>query len=145
VDEILGEENISKAEKFSVNNFSSIVLINKGNFNFEVKNLPGPAQWSPILDIIVEDYNNDGIKDLVIAGNIFETEVETPAYDSGKGLYLVGNGDGTFKADPKLTYTGMFINKDVKAIKPIILGSKQRGVLVANNSGFMELYLKLEK
>ena len=51
------------------------MLINK-NSNFESIDLPYQAQLSSINDIIVDDYNNDGNIDLLVAGNLFTSEVE---------------------------------------------------------------------
>ncbi len=143
VDEILGKDKIEDAHKKQVQTFSSVTVINEGNGNFKISKLPMEAQLFPILDIIVEDYNNDGNPDLVLGGNIFDTEPETPSYDAGKGLYLKGNGDGSFTTSLDITKSGLYMNKNVKAIESITLGSKQKGILVANNNDIMDLYIKL--
>ena len=73
--------------------FSSIYLENKGG-EFEIHRLPVEAQLSTVNDILIEDVDNDGNDDLILAGNLYASEVETPRADAGLGLWLKGNGKG---------------------------------------------------
>ncbi len=143
VDEILGAGTAS-ANKFSASYFSSIIIENKGDQNFEVHKLPFNAQSSPIKGIIVDDYNNDGLVDIFVAGNIVNTEPETPAYDAGHGALLLGIGDCLFESDHTIKKLGVLVDKNVVDIQPITLGTKQKGILVANNNDKMQLLLKVE-
>ena len=43
----------------------------------------------PILSTAKVDINKDGVEDIIIAGNIYNTEVETPRLDGISGLGLV--------------------------------------------------------
>jgi len=144
IEDILGEDKISKANQKAVTTMSSMILINNGNMSFEAIKLPAPAQWSPILDMVVDDYDKDGNVDIVVAGNLYDTEPETPAYDAGRGLLLSGNGDGTFTTSNLISYSGLNISRNVRAIEPIKLGSKQKGILIANHSDKMQLFLVRE-
>jgi hypothetical protein len=40
--------------------------------------------------------DGDGNLDLIVAGNLFLTEPNTPALDAGNGLWLRGDGRGQF-------------------------------------------------
>jgi len=74
-----------------VNSFSSILLINRGEGEFEIKSLPKLAQTFPILDVEFWDFNGDGTEDALLVGNIYDTEVETPRLDGGSGLVLLAD------------------------------------------------------
>ena len=114
---------LSKADNFIANNMYSSVFLNDGNGTFSQVLMPNEAQFFPVNGILVTDINDDGIKDLVLAGNDFSTEVETGRNDAGIGLTLIGKGDGTFTAMP-VTQSGFFVPGDVKCLEKINVGDK---------------------
>lgn len=141
LEDIIGLENIDSSIVKSINTASSKILINKGNFKFEVSNLPYEAQWAPINSIVTDDYNNDGHQDLVVAGNMFDMLPGIITYDAGRGLFLQGDGQGGFTINNKLISSGLNISRDVRDVKPIKLGSRQKGLLIANNNDKVQMYL----
>ncbi len=132
------EKDQASSVKYKVENFASVVLINN-NGKFTSKELPIEAQFSVINGILVEDFNNDGIKDLLIGGNRFEAEVETTRSDASFGLVLLGSPSGNFNS---LNYikSGIYIPYNVKSIKKIELANKKTGVLVGTNNDQLRLY-----
>ena len=50
------------------------------------------AQLSSIDDIQFEDFDKDGIKDLLVCGNNNDAEVGTGNYDAMAALFLKGDG-----------------------------------------------------
>ena len=97
------------------------------------------AQVSPINRFIIEDFDNDGHKDIILGGNMFHTEVETPRYDSGVGLMMKVDQNGAFVPVHPM-YSGVFLNKDVKDIDPITIGN-QRSFLVCNNNDKIQVFV----
>ena len=141
VKDVYGEVNLDNALRLHANSFKSVVLINK-NSTYESVDLPYQAQLSSINDIIVEDYNNDGNIDLLVAGNLFTSEVETPRNDASNGLMLIGNGDGTFKAKARKE-TGFFAPSDAKKLNLIKIKNEQ-GVIVGNNNDLMQYFKRIK-
>ena len=141
VKDVYGEVNLDNALRLHANSFKSVVLINKSS-NFESIDLPYQAQLSSINDIIVDDYNNDGNIDLLVAGNLFTSEVETPRNDASNGLMLIGNGDGTFSANSRVE-TGFFAPSDVKKLHQIKLKGEE-GVIVGNNNDLMQYFKRID-
>ncbi len=140
LEDIFGAENLKNALHYSATNFASIYIENKGGNILEVTELLPEAQLSPIMDSVIWDFDGDGNLDVVIGGNIFNTEIETPSYDAGKGLFLKGNGDGTFSPFLKIDESGIFMPQNVKNIELIfILKEKRPAILVANNNSFLNL------
>ncbi len=137
VQDILGDK-INAALHLKVTDFHSMVFINDGG-SFKAKKLPNEAQVAPINGIIPTDLNKDGNIDLIIAGNNFDTEVETARYDAGTGLALIGDGKGDFKA-MACSESGIFANKNVKDIKMIQNEKGESLILVANNNGPMQIF-----
>ncbi|MDH3649029.1 MAG: VCBS repeat-containing protein [Saprospiraceae bacterium] len=92
--DIYGEKALSDSYFGEASEFSSVLLINKGEGHFEVRKLPREAQAFPLLDAVMIDINNDGLEDAIVAGCLYETEVETPRLDAGSGMVLLSDGRG---------------------------------------------------
>ena len=140
LEEVLGKENLQKGQSLEVTTFSSMILLNTGD-GFQPVNLPFEAQWAPILDMEIVDFNRDGNADILAVGNIFNTEPETPSYDAGKGLILFGRGDGSFQTDIDIRKTGINFNKNTKAVA-VLLRQNSFGLLGANNNDSPQLFVR---
>ena len=127
------------SDHFIVNTFSSSVLINNDNSDFSLMPLPQEAQFAPINTIIVSDFNNNNHLDLLLAGNLYVSEVETGRADAGTGLLLLGNGDGTFNVSSSI-HSGFWANKDVKTIRMIKHKKFSDLILVGNNNDRMQIF-----
>jgi hypothetical protein len=75
--------------------FASAVFMRRGA-EFRQIQLPAEAQWFPIVSINDADVDQDGNKDLIAVGNLYDVQPEYGRYDAGYGLVLSGQGDGTF-------------------------------------------------
>ena len=135
--EIYGE-SLDQAVHYQAVNFASCYLENLGNGNFKITPLPQLAQLSNINNIIAHDFDGDENLDLLISGNLYASEIETPRNDAGMGLYLKGDGSGDFQAVP-LIESGFFAPHDAKDMKLIRVGpDKTPLVLVANNQFYLQ-------
>jgi hypothetical protein len=126
---ILGEE-IETAYHKQAFLFSSVIFINE-NGRFNIKKLPLEAQFSTVNGILVSDFDRDGKKDIVIAGNKFNVEVETTPADASPGLYMKGDGKGNF-VPTKPSESGIFVPFNVKDIK-MVNGKQGNWVVVSSN------------
>ncbi|MEM9297661.1 MAG: VCBS repeat-containing protein [Bacteroidota bacterium] len=140
VQNMLGE-SIKEAKHFEITTFASKVFsFSAGSNEPEVKDLPIQAQVSSINRILNFDVNEDQSEDLVIAGNLFQTEVETTHQDAGTGLILVNNDDKGFKSINSAS-SGFYVPVDVKDMKLLERTySKERYVIVTSNDGFIQLF-----
>jgi len=137
VEDILGVQRIKDGIALECNTFESGILLNEdGKFSF--KALPRIAQISPIMGIVSEDVNNDGLSDLILAGNIYNMEIETPRLDASEGLVLINQGNLNFSPQNYLE-TGFKAGGDVKDLE-LIRGPEKRCLVVANNNGPMEIF-----
>ena len=137
VQEVYGEENLENALRLSVNTFESAALINNESF-FDFKPLPNYAQFSSVNDIIIKDFDNDQINDLLIVGNMYHAEIETARNDAGNGLFLKGVGDGSFK-EVSVSESGFFAPGDSKKVITLNLGNNDI-ILVANNNDRIQIF-----
>ena len=100
VDELFPEEIWKKVKTLGVDTFHSSILRNAQGKILTLENLPNEAQISPVYGIVAEDWNTDGLPDLVLTGNSFATEVLTGRYDASYGTVLLGHKSGTFTNQP---------------------------------------------
>ena len=107
-------EKLDEAYHVEANTFASIVLINRGNEQFQQVELPIEAQMSPVLSCISRDLNGDNYDDLILGGNIYNTEVETPRLDAGSGVVLISNQKDNYQALPN--YKQVYLWKAISKI-----------------------------
>lgn len=137
IEEVLGDRK-EGAVYHEANIFESVLLRNdNGVYKLEV--LPMEAQIAPINGFAVHDWNEDGQKDILFAGNFFHREVETTRSDAGVGQILLGNTDGDFHAMPS-SETGLRANRDVRALTMLKTASSKPLVVIANNDSGVQVY-----
>ena len=139
LEDIYGE-NINASYNREVNEFKSILLLNKGNNRFKKIVLPNMAQTMPILDGATFDFNNDGFEDLIVVGNMYNTEVETPRLDNPYGLILLSNKKDNYTIlSPE--NTGLYFNGNTKSVELIHHKKLNKTLaLIAVNNGDTEVF-----
>ena len=98
------------------------------------------AQTMPILDGDTFDINKDGFEDLIVVGNVYNTEVETPRLDNPYALILVSNKKDNYTVlNPETT--GLYLNGNAKSIE-LVLQKKLNKIfaIVANNNGKTQVF-----
>jgi enediyne biosynthesis protein E4 len=139
---ILGAEEMKTALHYQAHLFSTVIFVNdKGNFT--VKKLPVEAQLSTVNGIIVKDFDGDGKKDMLIAGNKFDVEVETTPADASPGVFLKGMGNLEFRSY-KPFESGFFVPYNVKDIQPVKTGD-QWAILVSSNNDRLRVFKGMMK
>jgi hypothetical protein len=134
---ILGE-GIRQAVHKKATLFSSVLMINE-NGKLRISKLPVDVQVSVINSLIVDDFDGDGIKDILVAGNKFDTEVETTPADGSPGFFMKGLGGLKFKT-LKPEQSGFFVPYNVKDMQPLhtING---RSILVSSNNDALRSFV----
>ena len=130
--DVFGEEKLNKALNLQVSTFATSSIINNGSEPWKVQPLSNYNQFSSTNGIIIQDCNKDGSLDVVLSGNMFGSEIETPRNDAANGSILMGDGAGNFK-NLTLLESGFFTPNDVKAIHKIQIAGKKCIVVVNNN------------
>ena len=135
--DIYGDSNLNNALHYEAKTFESVSMENLGNGKFNIRPLPNMAQVSNINSSVMYDFDKDGIKDIVIAGNLYGSEIETTRNDASLGLFLKGHGQFVFEPIP-MGKSGLNISQDVKEMK-LIAYKNQKALVVAVNNGRAQL------
>ena len=143
IDQVYGNDNLENSLHYKAMTFASSYIENLGNGRFKISSLPYQAQFSNINDILIDDFNKDDHLDVLIVGNMFVSEIETPRNDAGNGLLMLGDGTGNFSASTNQE-SGFFANRDAKKIV-VISNKKQRKILIANNDDKLQCFTIVEE
>ncbi len=140
--EIIGRDLTEEDLLLRANTFESGWMTIDENEVGSFQPFPIEAQVSPIMGAV--SIGND----LILAGNLSTTEIETTAYDAGKGIVLRAsvNPQGVlgFSVLPT-TKSGVFLTGDVRQLVPILISSEElAGFIAASNNYKVNVYLEAD-
>ena len=138
LDQLFSPAQLENALHYETDTFASIVLHNDGNGTFSASALPNLAQIAPIRSIVVDDVDEDGHVDLIVAGNLYDAEPNTPRADAGNGLWLRGDGKGHFTPVPPVA-SGFLAPRNVAGLARIRTPSGE-ALLVANTGDSLQTF-----
>jgi hypothetical protein len=138
VSQVFNPSQLQKAIHYQADTFASVYLHNNGGGTFSASALPNLAQIAPIKGIIVHDVDDDGHLDLIVAGNLYDAEPNTPRADAGNGLWLRGDGRGHFTPVTS-SESGLLAPLNVAGLALINTPAGQT-VLVANTGDSLQAF-----
>jgi hypothetical protein len=135
-DEVLNGLNTKGETRLQAENLATFVALNSGNNSWEVIELPFEAQMSPMYEIFINDFNNDGQTDLLLGGNQKKAKPELGIYNASYGVMMLGNGDGTFNPLRPME-SGIEIRGEIRSILPLKLADEEIIVIGRNNTSVL--------
>jgi len=129
---------LERSIKLKACTMQSCAMMNTGQGSFHLIPLPVEAQFSPVYAIIADDFDHDGICDILIGGNQYRAKPETGIYDASYGLFLKGSNDGKLQATPAIN-SGLFTKGEIRDFKIININGN-RIVAVAINNDNLQFY-----
>jgi hypothetical protein len=138
LEEIYGEKVLESSLHYRINTFANCWIENKGKGEFVIRQLPNIAQFSSINDMTAFKCRNSKTA-YIIAGNLYNSEVETPRNDASVGLILQYSDKGGLTAIPP-SESSLLIRGEVKEMKTIRLGLGKEALLVAFNNDALKLF-----
>ncbi|MDN5216738.1 VCBS repeat-containing protein [Fulvivirgaceae bacterium BMA12] len=139
ITDIFSQETLKDALLLKAKNLSSSYLENVGNNQFTLSPLPPSTQFSPVYGMVSGDFNEDGNPDLIVAGNFFGTRVKFGRYDANRGICLLGDGSGGFKA-MKPFESGLNVRGEVRDVTRLSLNSGADLIIFAKNNSDIQIF-----
>ena len=139
ITDIFTEETLKDALLLKAKNLSSSYMENTGNNQFVLSPLPPVTQFSPIYGMTSGDFNKDGNPDLLVAGNFFGTRVKFGRYDASKGIYLLGDGRGGFRA-MKASESGLMVRGEVRDMAHLSWNADADLIIFVKNNSSIQVY-----
>ena len=138
VDEVLSAPQRQRAIRFQADTFASMYLQNDGGGRFTAQALPNLAQIAPIKSILPLDADGDGHLDILVGGNLYDPEPNTPRADAGSGLWLRGDGHGHFS--PALPgESGLVASRNVSGLARLRTPAGD-AIVVANTGDSLQVF-----
>ena len=131
--DLFNSSELAGSSTLKANNLQTIYLENTGKL-LKIKPLPVQVQFSPVCAITTADINNDGKKDLIMAGNLSTARIKFGKYDANNGTILLGDGKSNFSYVSS-TKTGLNLKGDVRSME--IIGKK---LMVGVNNERIKVY-----
>jgi hypothetical protein len=138
IPQLFGAAELQKSLHYEADTFASMYLHNDGGGTFSASALPNAAQIAPMKGIIAYDVDGDGHLDLIVAGNLFDAEPNTPRADAGNGLWLRGDGRGHFTPVPP-SESGLLAPLNAAGLA-LINRIPGKALLVANTGDSLQIF-----
>ncbi|MGQ0713758.1 MAG: VCBS repeat-containing protein [Gemmatimonadaceae bacterium] len=137
--QLFSPAELERALHYEADTFASVYIHNEGDGTFAASALPNLAQIAPITAIVVDDVDDDGHPDLIVAGNLYDAEPNTPRADAANGLWLRGDGQGRFSPVPPAE-SGFLAPRDVSGLA-LIDTPNGKALLVANRGDSLQAFI----
>lgn len=131
IQDIFDQETLNRSIVHEAHMLESAMLLSDGKGGFQLQPLPAAAQAAPIYAFSVSDFDEDGLPDILLGGNLYGVKPEVGRYDASYGLLLKGMGEGQF-APVETRRSGFFSQGQIRDLL-ILPGKQQPLVLVAHN------------
>ena len=136
IPDIFSKSELDGSLELHANTFQTTLFINDQK-KFVAKEIPYQAQFSPVYGVIIKDFDGDGKKDILMAGNFLYSDTETGEMDAGNGTLLLQQADGSFAYRLNRDH-GFWAQGEVRELKMIQLANGKEAILTGNNRGPIE-------
>ncbi len=133
ITEVLSEAQRAQAVVRRAYTFSTSYAENNGDGTFTVRPLPYRAQLTPVYGLLTGDFDGDGHRDLLLAGNFHGFKPRLGRADAGYGLFLKGDGTGHFEPVPTRR-SGFRVSGEARALRHINTRSGPLLVVARNDA-----------
>lgn len=131
--DLFTSEQLADAKILKSETMKTVYLENQGAKGFVLHDLPLEAQYAPVHGIVMEDFNNDGKKDMLLAGGNTWTRIKFGRYAANHGVLLLGDGKNNFKYESQVK-SGLNLKGNIRSLKTINSG-KSLKILAGVNDG----------
>ena len=139
ISDIFSQEELEDAHVVDSRYHESSYIENQGDGTYLVRPLPIEAQFSPVFGLLANDYNQDGVTDLLLAGNSYDVNAKTGQHDAAVGLFLSSDGRGGFNPVAGRE-SGFFADGDGKGMAELSKKDGSTLVLVAQNADSLQAF-----
>ena len=114
--EILPQDKLKQAQVKSITKLASMYFENNGDNTFRAHELPLLSQISSVHDILVDDINNDGYKDVLLVGNDHEISTQIGRLDASQGILLINDKNGFFNIEKQSKFNILGASRSIQII-----------------------------
>lgn len=131
IEDILNKDMREKSYVAEATTLASAWFENMGNGKFAMKPLPSIVQVSSVNTFIVEDFDGDGAKETLAAGNFYPYRVQLGRSDASFGTLLKFNNGVASVYAPQ---SPLWLSGDIRAAAIVKLGQDKKCLVVSRNN-----------
>jgi enediyne biosynthesis protein E4 len=140
LDTLFDPAHLAAATRLEATELASGVFLQQADGRFRFVPFPAVAQLAPIHTLVVADFDGDGQKDILAAGNDFGREPTTGRFDGSMGTVLLGDGRGGF-VGLDAARSGLGVSGEVRSALALSVGATT-AVAVARADGPLLLFIR---
>ncbi len=133
--DLFPKEKLNTAEKKYIYTLASTYFENNGENVFSTKEIPNLVQSSSVHSMLLEDFDNNGFIDVLLAGNRYDINTQLGRLDASHGQLLL-NFNGNFQLKKSNSFS---IDGPARAIKKITIKNKDYYIIGINNDSLQIL------
>jgi len=141
VSDIFSSDALANSYRDSVTQLASIVGWNDGSGNFSIQKLPMQAQLTSLYGIGSFDMGQNGHKEILLGGNLYNVDPEFGRYDAGYGTLLEVQKDSLVALPAQKN--GLSIDGQIRQIKSLNIAGLGKVILIARNDDSIR-FLKVD-
>ena len=143
IDDIFPEEKLKQAKIYRCDELASGILYNQGNHQFSFKPFGLQGQFSKVFGALADDFDHDGITDILLAGNFYPYRTQLGQCDASLGVLYKGTGHSFEAMDP--ASSGCYIGGDVRGMLEIKNASGEKLIIIAKNNDAVQVLKTSDK
>ena len=143
VDKLLTQTDLEGALVLEGNYSATSMIENLGEGKFGIMALPVEAQFAPVTGILVDDFDNDSYKDILMIGNDFGNEIFSGRFDAFNGLLLKGKGGMKFQSTP-VAEAGFLVPGDARSLVRLVTSAGDPLILASQNRDSLKVFRGLQ-
>ncbi|MCB0769086.1 MAG: VCBS repeat-containing protein [Flavobacteriales bacterium] len=132
LDDLFTKEEMDGASTLEARTFSHTLFMNDDGARFMALELPNMAQLSMAQAMRFVDADGDGDMDVLVAGNMYGSDIQFGRYDASIGTFMKGDGKGGLKVVPNRD-CGLLIGGPVRHVVPLRIQGRDHLLIVRNN------------
>jgi enediyne biosynthesis protein E4 len=133
LEQLLPQEQLASAQRLYLQERRSVILWNEAG-QLRLAPLPREAQYSSVHAILVDDFNGDGVPDLLLGGNDYRYKPQFGRQDASMGWLCMGQ-----KSPEDVIFAGcraLHLDGQVRSIKKV----NQNQIIIGINDGKIQFY-----
>jgi hypothetical protein len=134
---IFSPEQLEGVRELKAKQLKNCWLENTGG-KLVLHELPVPAQFSPIQNIVIGDMDHDGKKEILAVGNFFPFRVQLGREDAGMGVLLQWDRKTGNVVQSGLS-PGVFLDGDVRDAVQIQTAAKDNLIIISKNNDSVQV------
>ena len=138
IEDVLTQQERDSATVLEAYTFDTVYAQNNGDGTFSLRPLSLRAQLAPVHTLLADDFDEDGHKDLILAGNFDGVPPRRGRYDAGYGWFVRGDGQGGFDViEPAAS--NLWLEGQTRVLRPLRYADGTRLILAARNDDALQV------